>query len=195
MAASGSKCSLGPLTPTSSVSGTHHSHISPGGFWKTRAVLFKAETIWVWTSHCRPFGGRSLPYPFPAALPEEGPFRVIVLLPWDTTGCSGKSGLSQGYLSLGQQPASSIAQGFTASFPDKNKESFPSFICGLRLCWKPQHVENESLSLPGGAGRLRRISNLFSVAAGTDGVKDLFKGGDPQVLSANPCKSTLLIAK
>lgn len=74
---------------------------------------------------------------------------------------------------------------------------FPlSFIHGLRLCWKPgldrQHVQYESLSLPGGAGRLRRISNFLSVATGTDGVRDLFKGGDPQVLSANPSKSTLI---
>lgn len=94
-------------------------------------MLFKAGTLWVWMSHCRPFGGRSLPYPFPAALPEEGPFTVIVLLPWDTTGCSGRSGLSRGYLSLGQQLTSPTAQGFTASFPDKNEESeaFSPFLC------------------------------------------------------------------
>lgn len=114
--------------------------------------------------------------------------------PWDTTGSSG---LSKDYLSLGQQLACSAALGFTKT---RKVRHFPlSFVRGLRLCWKSvldsQHVQYESLSLPGGAGSLRRISNLLSVAAGTDGVKDLFRGGDPQVLRANPCKSTLLIAK
>lgn len=152
----------------------------------------------MWMSHCSLFGGRTLPL---TSLPEEGPFTVMVLLPWDTTGCSGKSGLSEGYLSLGQQLASSTAQGLTASFPNKEGREALSlpFVRGLRLCWKPvldsRHMQHESLSLPGGAGRLSRISNLLSVAAGTDGVKGLFKGGDSQVLSANLCKSTLLIAK
>lgn len=34
-----------------------------------------------------------------------------------------------------------------------------SFVHGLRLCWKP--VQDENLSLPAGAVRLRRVSNLL----------------------------------
>jgi len=98
--------------------------------------------------------------------------------------------------------AFSTAQGCTASCPDKKEvsEALSPFLCPwTRLCWKPVHnrqqVQHKSQSPPEGAGRLRRISGLLSAAAGTDGLQDLFKGGDPQVLRANPCKSTLLIAK
>lgn len=136
--------------------------------------------------------GSSLQFPC-----QKRPITAMVLLPQHTTGCSGRSALPRGCLSLGQQLASSTAQGFTTSSPDKNEEceALSPFLCpqpeALMETWVPQG----SPSLPGEAGGLRRIPRSVSQAAGTERVKHQFRGGDPQVLSANPSKPTLLMSK
>lgn len=85
----------------------------------------------------------------------------MVLLPQRTTGWLA---LPKGYLSLGQQLASSTAQGFITSSPDEKKECEALSPEALLETWAPQ----ESPSLPGGAGGLRIVPSLPSPAAGTE---------------------------
>lgn len=120
------KRSLGPLMPASSASSTHCSHVSPGYFRKFVLWFLKRGLSGCGYHTADPLVEGVCPTLSQLPCLKRDPSQQLSFC--HGTPQAAQVGVSKGYLSLGQQLASSAAQGFPESFPDKNEALLP-FLC------------------------------------------------------------------